>query len=91
MAAPVVTLEPTSGAVGTQVTIIGVNFESYRGDRVFIFFDGEEINSSLLTIPQEGSFIIDVTIPADAASNEGVWTGAEEFCITAPFAIPSWA
>ncbi len=67
LAAPIITLEPTSGAVGTQVTVTGVNFESYRGDRVFIFFDDEEINSSLLTIPQEGSFNIELTIPADAA------------------------
>ena len=66
LAAPIITLEPTSGAVGTQVTVTGVNFESYKGDRIFIFFDDEEINSSLLTIPQEGSFNIELTIPADA-------------------------
>ena len=27
----------------------------------------------------------------DAASNEGEWTGAGEFYVTAPFAFPSWA
>ena len=66
MAAPLIALSPTSGAVGTKVTITGTNFESYRGDNIFIYFDNEEIASSPFVVPQTGSFSIDINIPPDA-------------------------
>ena len=67
MAAPIITLSPTSGAIGTKVTITATNFESYRGDNVFLFFNNDEIVDSPLTVPPTGSFSIDLDIPAYAA------------------------
>ena len=67
LAAPAVTLSPYSGAVGTQVTITGTMFESYRGDNVSILFDSTEIDGSPLTVPQDGTFAISFFIPGDAA------------------------
>jgi len=66
LAAPAVTLSPYSGAVGTQVTISGTMFESYRGDNVSILFDSTEIDGSPLTVPQAGNFTISFFIPGDA-------------------------
>ncbi len=67
LAAPVVTLDPASGAVGTKVTISGTVFDSYKGDSIHIFFDSTEISgSSPLTVPQTGEFTIPFTIPATA-------------------------
>ena len=55
LAAPGISLSATIGAIGTEVTISGTNFESYKGDTVFIFFDGDEIAGSALIVPQEGT------------------------------------
>ncbi|MFC2066880.1 IPT/TIG domain-containing protein [Chloroflexota bacterium] len=68
LSAPLITLSPTSGAVGTKVTITGANFDSYKGDNVFIFFDNTEIASSPMTIPETGSFTFSLTLPDDADS-----------------------
>ena len=67
LAAPVITLSPTSGAVGTKVTMTGINFASYVGDSISVFFDGEEIANSPMIVPQTGNFIVDFNIPGDAA------------------------
>jgi len=66
MAAPVITVSPTSGAIGTLVTLTGTNFESYRGDEIYIFFDSIEFAGSPLVVPQEGSFSFNFNIPDDA-------------------------
>ena len=58
--APVVILSPTSGAVGTSVTITGTNFGSYRGDNLFVHFDNEEIASFVL---ETDSFSTELGIP----------------------------
>ena len=65
LAAPIITISPTSGAIGTKVTVTGTNFESYRGDIVSIFLDNEEI-ATPLTVPQAESFSIDFNIPNNA-------------------------
>ncbi len=65
-AAPMVTVSPVSGAVGTLVTISGTVFDSYKGDNIHILFDGVEINESPLTVPQTGVFTIEYAIPGDA-------------------------
>jgi len=39
LAAPIVSVSPTSGAVGTEVEIAGTNFDSYVGDDIYIYFD----------------------------------------------------
>lgn len=64
LAAPVITVSPDSGAVGTMVTVTGTNFESYRGDDIFFFFDSEEITT--LAVPQTGSFSFSFNIPGGA-------------------------
>ncbi|OGO18438.1 MAG: hypothetical protein A2Z15_05410, partial [Chloroflexi bacterium RBG_16_50_11] len=65
-AAPVVTLVPSSGAVGTTVTISGTVFDSYEGDNIHIFFDTAEIENSPIVVPPEGSFSVNFAIPASA-------------------------
>jgi len=66
LAAPVITLSPTTGAIGTQVTVTGTNFDSYTGDNIYIFFNNLEIDNSPLTIPGSGSFSVNFNIPNDA-------------------------
>src|SRR4030065_2688327 len=63
-AAPVVPLVPSSGAVGTTVTISGTVFDSYEGDNIHIFFDTAEIENSPIVVPPEGTFSVSFTIPA---------------------------
>jgi hypothetical protein len=72
LAAPVLEVSPTSGAVGTVVTLTGINFESYKGDEIYIFFDNEEIDVSPITVPEEGSFSFEFNIPdgAELGRNE---------------------
>lgn len=66
LAAPAITLSPASGAAGTEVTITGTVFDSYKGDSLHIIFDTTEINGSPLTVPQTGEFTLLFTIPATA-------------------------
>lgn len=66
LAAPVITLSPASGAAGTTVTVNGINFESYRGDNIYIFFDSEKITTSPMVVPQTGSFSFSFNIPGGA-------------------------
>lgn len=66
LAAPVITLSPTSGAIGTEVTVTGTNFDSYRGDDISIFFNDVEIANSPLTVPDTGSFSVNFNIPGNA-------------------------
>ena len=68
LAAPVVTIVPSSGAVGTTITITGTVFDSYQGDNIHVFFDTTEIENSPLVVPPEGTFSISFTIPAGAAA-----------------------
>jgi hypothetical protein len=66
LAAPVITLSPASGAIGTRVMVGGTNFDSYKGDSISISFDDIEIPNSPLTVPETGSFSIEFNIPDDA-------------------------
>ena len=70
LAAPAITLIPSAGAVGTVVTVNGTVFDSYKGDNVHIFFDATEIENSPLTVPVQGAFNIDFTIPASANAGQ---------------------
>jgi hypothetical protein len=63
LAAPVITLSPTSGAVGTRVTISGTNFASYVGDSLKIYFNDVEIADSPKPVPSTGSFEASFDIP----------------------------
>jgi len=64
MAAPEIALTPASGALGTEVTVSGQNFESYRGDNISIYFDGREVDT--LVVPDSGSFTSTFVVPDDA-------------------------
>jgi hypothetical protein len=66
LAAPTISLSPTSGTVGTQVEITGEKFESYAGDTIHIFFGNTEIDGSPLNIPGNGEFQLSFLIPDSA-------------------------
>ncbi len=63
LAAPVVTLTPTTGVPGTTVTVSGTVFDSYKGDNVYIFFDDMEIDNSPIEIPDTGTFTTHFIVP----------------------------
>ena len=66
LAAPVVIIAPTTGAVGTDIIIQGNNFSSYIGDNILITFDTTEIPVSPLEVPGSGNFATEFTIPDTA-------------------------
>ena len=72
LAAPIINLSASIGAVGTTVTITGTNFESYRGDNIFLYFDNEEFSGSPLKVPESGTFSLDFDIPGDAKAGRHV-------------------
>jgi len=65
-ALPEITLSPASGSIGTEVTITGTDFASFKNTELTILFDNSEIDTSPLTIPESGSFTTTFTIPDDA-------------------------
>jgi len=66
LAAPMITLTPASGAIGTKIVIDGINFDSYKGDNIYIYFDDTEITDSPLTVPDTGVFSTEYYVPAEA-------------------------
>lgn len=66
LAQPTVILSPTSGSIGTKVTITASNFESFKNTDVSIYFNSVEIDNSPLTVPDTGRFTTDFYIPQDA-------------------------
>jgi len=76
LAAPEITLSPTSGALGTRVTVSGVYYDSYRGDNISIYFDGREIET--LIVPDSGEFSTDFVVPDDAVSGRAYITVRDE-------------
>ena len=72
MAGPEINISPDSGAVGTTVTISGENWDSYKGDKIYIYFAGEELSASPIVVPQTGIFHLDFTIPEDAEPDEHI-------------------
>ncbi|MFC1931487.1 IPT/TIG domain-containing protein [Chloroflexota bacterium] len=79
LAAPVITLSPDFGARGTMVTVTGTNFESYRGDDIYIFLDNDEVTTGPLVVPEVGSFTFSFNIPEDADSGEHSIRAKSEF------------
>ena len=77
LAAPLITLSPTSGAIGTKLTVTGNNFDSYIGDTVLILFDDTE--TAELTVPETGSFSFNFLIPAGASPGRAWITVKSEF------------
>jgi len=82
LAAPFLSVSPASGAVGTKVTVTGENFDSYKGDDIYLFFGNQQVTTRPITVPETGSFSFDFNIPAGAepgrrqitAKNELGWT-----------------
>jgi hypothetical protein len=66
LAQPEITLSPSSGAVGTKVTITGAHFESFKNTEIRIFFDNVEIGNSPLFVPDSGTFTTYFNVPAEA-------------------------
>jgi len=72
MAGPEIKLSSAEGAVGTAVTVTGENFDSYKGDELYLYFDNEEIGASPIIVPQTGSFEFALNIPEDAEPGEHI-------------------
>ncbi|MBI2860825.1 MAG: hypothetical protein HYX91_04880 [Chloroflexi bacterium] len=70
LAAPLISLSPGSGARGTQVELTGTNFESYRGDRLHLFFNEIEIPGSPVAVPDGGNFVFNFEAPAAATPGQ---------------------
>ena len=66
LALPEITLSPTSGSIGTEVTITGTDFASFKNTELTILFNNSEIDASPLTVPASGSFTTTFTVPDDA-------------------------
>ena len=67
LAAPQVSISPTSGTRGTEVTVSGTNFASYIGDAMHIHFGGVEIATSPVTIPEDGILTATFPVPCETA------------------------
>jgi hypothetical protein len=68
LAAPSISLSPTSGSPGTGVSVEGINFESYRGDTVSVFFGDRKLET--LVVPDSGIFTIHFYVPDDATPDK---------------------
>ncbi|MDD5509540.1 MAG: IPT/TIG domain-containing protein [Dehalococcoidales bacterium] len=66
LALPDITLSPSSGSIGTEVTITGTDFASFKNNELTILFDNSEIDASPLTVPESGNFTATFTVPDDA-------------------------
>ena len=78
LAAPAITLSPTSGTVGTQVTVTGANFESFKGDLIHIYFGTTEVEGSPLTVPGNGEFTHTFLVPENAMPGTTLITVKDE-------------
>jgi hypothetical protein len=99
LAAPTIALSPTSGTIGTPVTITGENFTSFAGDQIHIYFGSTEVTGSPLTVPVPagGKFTLTFQVPDDAApgrilvtvrdKNNNQLGGSAEFVIPKPSII----
>ena len=66
MAQPEITLSPTSGSIGTEVTVSGTDFDSFKNTGLVITFDNVEIDTSPLTVPESGDFSTTFVVPDGA-------------------------
>jgi hypothetical protein len=78
LAAPTIALSPTSGTVGTQVTVSGTNFESFKGDQIHIYFATTEVGGSPLTVPGDGQFSHTFLVPDNAMPGTALVTVEDE-------------
>jgi hypothetical protein len=68
LAAPQITISPDAGGPGTRVTLTGANFDSYKGDRLSVFFNSSEIAASPVTVSDGGEFSVLFDVPDDAVA-----------------------
>jgi hypothetical protein len=96
LAAPAITLFPTSGTVGTSVSITGENFTSYAGDQAHIYFANTEVGGSPVTVPANGAFTLIFQVPDSALAGTALVTVRDqngnqlaqaEFAVPQPFII----
>lgn len=73
LAAPTITLSPSSGTAGTQVTVTGTNFDSYKTDQIHIYFASTEVAGSPLT-PTGGTFTLTFQVPDSATPGTALVT-----------------
>jgi hypothetical protein len=78
LAAPTITLSPTSGTVGTQVIVTGTNFESFKGDLIHIYFATTEVAGSPTTVPENGEFTFTFPVPDSAMAGTALVTVRDE-------------
>ncbi len=64
-AAPSAEVSPASGGRATNVTVSGFNFDSFEGDRVYIFFNDVAIISSPVVV-SDGTFETSFNVPDTA-------------------------
>ena len=99
-ATPSITLNPTSGHVGTTVTVSGNGFIAEEGSQVYVFFDNTEKDS--VVVASDGTLSIHFPVPTatvgvhivsisdNPASTGGTFLLASaQFTVTGP-AIPEF-
>jgi len=65
LAAPLLTLSPDTGALGTSVIVTGTNFGSYVGDKLSIYFNNVEIADSPKIVPETGTLEARFEVPGN--------------------------
>jgi len=69
--AQTILLSPTSGTVGTTVTVTGTGFTAYTGQSVYILFDYAFMVSASVT---GGTFSTSFTVPSSATAGQAIVT-----------------
>ena len=70
LAAPSISISPSSGVSGTTVTVSGSSFSSYTGDKLSVYFDNTEVTSNVVavsggSIPQTTFVVPDKLVPGN--------------------------
>jgi hypothetical protein len=74
LAAPILNFSPSSGTVGTTVTITGVNFTSYVDDQIHIYFGTTEVVGSPVIVSPDGGFTLSFPVPDTAMPGRALVT-----------------
>lgn len=70
---PALVVSPASAAPGASVSIIGVGY--VPGELVTVTLDGTAVSAAVIAGP-DGTFVVTVTVPADAAAGDYTVTGS---------------
>ncbi len=88
-AAPSAEVSPASGGRGTNVTVSGFKFDSFEGDRVYVFFNGVAIISSPVVV-SSGAFETSFNVPDTAlpgAASVTVLSDLGSLLVAVPFTV----